>query len=131
MLKLAIAVMLLATADSAFAEVHVDQSAKGELMALSGLAVDSKGCTPLTTSGKIVKRDFAPDAMTLVSITLEEAGGRRSRYNVAPPPQDLSAELRAKVTAGLQLFTRVGRMVSISAYACGTGEKILNLDAIK
>lgn len=131
MLKFAIVVMLLATAASARAEIHVDQSAKGELMAISGLAVDPTGCNLFKTTGKILKRDFAPDAMTLVSITLEEAGGRRPVYNVAPPPKELSAEMRANVTAGLQLFTRVGRTVSISAYACGAGGKTLNLDAIK
>lgn len=131
MLRCAIALMSLAAASPAFAEIHVDQNAKGEVMAVSGLAVDPVGCTLVTTTGRIVRREFAADAMTLVGITLEEARGKRSHYNVAPPPKELSAGVLANVTAGLQLFTRVGRKASISAYACGGAGRTLNLEAIK
>lgn len=131
MLKPAVIVISFALVCPASAAVRVDKDAKGEFIKVSGLDGDHTGCVPFKLIGKIVKREFDKDVITVSGITLEESNGRRSFINVSPPAKEMDAASLGNLTGGLQLLSREGRKASISGYACGAAGRVLDLDSIK
>jgi hypothetical protein len=113
----------------ATAEVRTREDAKGRTVEIIGLA-DPTDCHPLDFGGTIVKREFAPDALTLTGIVIEVSDGTREFINVEIP-KELNMALRGNVYRGLQQLTRIGRKANGRAFACGVAGRVQTLDAIR
>jgi hypothetical protein len=125
------AMAVIALHGSCFGEPRTKQNSKGETIEVSNLE-ESPGhpCLPSTFAGRVVKRDFAEDAIKLTGITIENRDGTRIFINVEIP-SNLSMATLGNVVDGLQRLTKVGRYAKGSVYACGMAGRVLTLDEIK
>ena len=116
---------------AAQAQIGFKQNALGRTIAISGLtsADDDVGCGHADFSGRVVHREFEPNAVTLKAFVIEHRDGTRDYINVSVPDEIDEATRRA-VYPGLQRLTKVGRVVSGKVIVCGSGE-IETLSAIK
>jgi hypothetical protein len=80
--------------------------------------------------GRIVKRDFDLDAITLKSITVEGSDGTRTFINVEIP-SNLSVATLGSIADGLQRLTKIGRYARGGVYVCGAAGRVLVLDQIR
>jgi hypothetical protein len=104
---------------NAFCDVGFKQDKRSEVIELSGLASDPS-CAKTTFAGKVVKRDFGADAMTLNEFVVEYSSGTREDINVEMPT-GLDNATQHIVYYGLQRLTQVGRTVHGRAIVCGSG----------
>ena len=116
---------------SAFGEPKTKENAKGITIEVSDLEQNpGDPCHLDTFAGRVVKRDFADDAVTLTRITVENSDGVRTGINVEIPP-DMNMALRGRVFDGLQRLSKVGRYATGRIYYCGAAGRFLFLDEIK
>jgi hypothetical protein len=87
--------------EGAAAEIHYRQNGKGEILELSGLFNDSDcgSRTAVPLAGKVVKREFADDAVTVRSFVVEHSDGTRDIVNVEVPEDGNLQRLRRVSTA--------------------------------
>jgi hypothetical protein len=101
----------------------------GRTKELSGLFTD-KDCQPAPIQGKVVKRDFAENGVSLSGFVLEEKDGSRTFVNVAIP-DDLDMVDLGYVTQGLQTLIREGRNIHGMVRACGAAGRVLTLESVR
>ncbi len=116
-------------ANSAFGAVQIRQNAKHETTEVSGLFGDST-CSSIGVFGRVVKREFAADALTLTGFVVEHGDGTRQFINVEIPPH-LDMTTRESVFDGLQRLLKEGRLVTGRALACGAAGRVLTLEQIR
>jgi hypothetical protein len=95
---------------------------------LSGLYAD-QSCSPIDVKGRVVKRDFAGDALTITGFIVERSDGTRQFINVSIP-SDLGMAARSMVDDGLQRLLKKGRDVRARALACGAAGRVLTLERV-
>ncbi len=128
--SLVTAVLALPLASPVSAEVMVKDAPDGTVVGLSGLILSSpEMCQPFTFSGRVVKREFGDDVMTVSGFTVEEADGTRTHLNV-DDPSSLGMPTRAVVGQGLQRLTKVGQSVEGRALACGAAGRVSVVDRL-
>lgn len=101
----------------------------GRTKELSGLFTD-KDCSPAAIQGKVVKRDFAKNGVSLSGFVLEKKDGSRTFVNVEIPG-DLNMVDLGYVTQGLQTLIREGRYIHVGVRACGAAGRVLTLESVK
>lgn len=119
----------LLCAEAVCAAVMVRQNGSGHTTKLSGL-YDDASCSPKLFSGKVVKREFSADAVTLDGFVIERPDGTRTFINVVVS-SDLDMNTRPAVYDGLQRLTRAGRTVRGIALACGAGGRVLTVESLE
>jgi hypothetical protein len=115
-------------AGQAFSQVQFQQNRAGQTTELSGLYAD-QSCSSVDIKGRVVKRDFASDALSITGFVVERRDGTRQFVNVSIP-SDLSMVARSVVDDGLQRLLREGREVRASCLACGAAGRVLTLERI-
>jgi hypothetical protein len=100
------------------------------IIALSNLFPDNE-CYPERTSGKIVKRHFRENGLTLSGFVIEGKDGTREFVNVTVDVEKLDAVTRSWVTRGLQILLVEGRSAEITVKACGAAGRVSMLDAVR
>lgn len=92
--------------------------------------VDRDGCFPAKLSGRVVKRAFDENGVTLKSVTVEEASGERSFINVdSTRLEAASMAARANAVRALQIVLREGARVRLGVFACGAAGRVMMLDS--
>jgi hypothetical protein len=81
-------------------------------------------------SGIVVRRAFAPNAIDLDGVVIEEESGERTFININDLPTDISMVERRWVVQGLQKMLKKGRRVTIFFWACGAAGRVLDADRI-
>ena len=125
-----LAIALLATAalapGAAFA-VSFTQNAAHQTTAIAGLNYDPT-CERRAMVGRVVKRTFEGDALTLRGFVVEKPDGARGFINVATTGiTGVEAEI---VANGLQRLTKVGRVIHGHVVLCGVSGEVEELDDI-
>jgi len=101
-----------------------------KVMSLAGL-YPGTDCHPASISGRVVARQFHRGSTNLLSVTLEERGGRRTLVNVDVPTQDLGRYQIAWIQDGLNTMLRPGARVNVQAKLCGAAGRIVMLDGVR
>jgi hypothetical protein len=114
------------------AEIHYRQNNKGEVIEISELYKDSDcgSRTAVPVSGKVVKREFADDAVKISHFVVEHSDGTREIVNVEVP-EGLSQTTRGNVLIGLQRLLREGRTVHGLVTLCGAAGRVEMLKEIR
>ena len=112
----------------AFGQVQFQQNRAGHATELSSLYSD-QSCSPIDVKGRVVKRDFADDALTITGFIVERSEGTRQIVNVSIP-SDLGMAARSVVYDGLQRLLKEGRDVRARALACGAAGRVLMLERV-
>jgi hypothetical protein len=89
-----------------------------------------ESCHLAEFDGRIVKRDFGDDAVSLKGITVEHDDGTREFINVEIP-EGLNMALLGSVVDGLQRLSKVGRRARGRYFYCGAAGRVSYLDAIR
>ena len=101
--------------------------ATGELSNLS----DRTDCAPKQViRGKVIRREFAIDALTLTGVVIEQVDGSREFVNIDIPDGLSMAELDL-AHHGLLTLLKQGRLVRATVRLCGAGGRVMELDAVK
>jgi len=103
---------------------------KAKLLSLSNLSPDSD-CWGARATGKIVKRQFGNDGLTLTGFVLEEPDGSREFINVGVKLDILDAATRSWVASGLQTLLAEGRSAEAYIRLCGAAGRVEMLDALQ
>ena len=122
--SLPILVTLVLSANSA----SVQYKEVGGRSRTAGLFTD-KDCSPAAIQGKVVKRDFAKNGVSL-GIRAGKKDGSRTFVNVEIP-DDLNMVDLGYVTQGLQTLIREGRYIHGGVRACGAAGRFLTLERVK
>lgn len=109
--------------------ILIQFDARGRTIRLGNLYSDAS-CFPAKFSGKVVKREFAPDALTITGFVVEMPDGSRSFIN-AGVPDNLSRATNGVVTQGLQTLLKIGRHAKGQVLACGASGGVLTLEEIE
>jgi hypothetical protein len=117
-------------AKQADAEVRFSQNKSNQTISLSGLVDPDANCSLVGIGGRVVKRDFGNDALTITGFVVERADGTRQFVNV-DMPANLSMSERDAVFDGLQRLLEQGRVVGGRAVSCGVGGRVLTLESIR
>lgn len=131
MIRASLVLTIIFSVSVAHAELAIKQNDKGEVVSISGLYNTSQECQRFDDGGVVVKREFRDDAVVLSGIVLERADGTRSFINVIAIPERLNVAAKGNLIQGLQMFSRIGRAVSLGLYACGAAGRSFFLDSIK
>jgi hypothetical protein len=109
--------------------IHYRQNEMHQTVELAGLDSD-KSCGPSKSlNGKIVKRDFAADELTVTGFVIESSDGTRDEISVLVP-ENLAHFPDEVIQDGLQRLLKVGRIVRGRALICGNGGNLV-LDQIQ
>lgn len=95
---------------------HLDRT-NTTLLSLSNLSPDTD-CWGAWTIGKVVKRQFAKDGLTLKGFILEGQDGSREFVNVEVKLDSLNAATRSWVPNGLQTLLAEGRLAEAYIRLC-------------
>lgn len=131
MIRAILVLTIIFSFSAARAELAIKQNDKGEVVSISSLYDNPEGCQRFDDRGVIVKREFRDDAVVLSGIVLERADGTRSFINVITIPERFNMATKGNLIQGLQVFSRIGRTVSLGLYACGAAGRSFFLDSIK
>ena len=115
---------------SAFGQVRFAQNGNGQTTALTGLFHDADCSTSVDVSGRVIKREFAKDGLTVSGFVVERGDGTRKFVNV-DVPNGLDMVTRDAVFDGLQRMLKQDRIVYGQAAACGAGGRFLTLERLK
>ena len=103
---------------------------KTKLLSLSNLSPDSE-CWGARAAGKIVKRQFGNDGLTLTGFVLEEPDGSREFINVEVKLDILDAATRSWIANGLHALLAEGRSAETYIRLCGAAGRVVVLDALQ
>ncbi len=101
-----------------------------KLLSLSNLSPDSD-CWGAWTTGKVVKRQFGEDGVTLKGVVLEEPDGSREFINVDVSLDKIDMATRSWVANGLQTLLAKGRSAEAYIRLCGAAGRVEMLDALQ
>ncbi len=101
-----------------------------KLLSLSNLSPDSD-CWGAWTTGKVVKRQFGEDGLTLKGVVLEEPDGSREFINVDVGLDKIDMATRSWVANGLHTLLAEGRSAEAYIRLCGAAGRVEMLDALR
>ena len=123
------AILTLLMTNPAFSNVQIRQDAMHQTIGISGLSAYQAECGLMKFVGRVAKRMFADDALTITGFIIEHIDGTRTFINVdIPDSQDRFT--RGAVFDGLQRLLREGRGVIGRVQVCGSGP-VLTLEQIQ
>ncbi len=128
MLSICFGAVVLMNAVTATAQIRYRQNNKWETTELSGL-FGEPDCSSSPLRGKVVKREFAEDALTVKAFVVEIPNGTREFVNVELP-ENLDRATQSIVLDGLQRLLREGRDVNGVVEICGGSGRFLFLGEI-
>ena len=103
----------------------------GDTIILYALARDVTECWPQAIEGKIARREFADDGMTIIGVILESDDGQRKYINVDPIEKGkISRADLSWIISGLQKLTKEGRKIHGSVMLCGASGSLEYLDSL-
>ncbi len=124
------AIACCAFAGSAFAQIRFAQNSIGQTTELTGLFRDPSCPSTVDVSGRVVKREFADDAVTVNGFVVERADGTRQFVNVEVP-RDLDMATQSIVYDGLQRLLQQDRQIQGQAVGCGAAGRVLSLERVR
>lgn len=99
--------------------------------AVTGLS-EENGCFPAKLNGRVVKRAFDANGITVTSITIEERSGERSFINVDDENlKTASMSARSNAIRAMQILLKEGARVNLGIFACGAAGRVMMLDAVR
>ena len=122
-------IALPAVGGDELAQFQLDAAQK-RVIGLSHLYEDSS-CTKAQINGVVVKREFAPDALRVVSFVVESGDGRRQHVNVDVDPDRMNMNQRGWILAGLQSLLKEGRRIEGTIRLCGAAGSVSFLDTLR
>jgi hypothetical protein len=108
---------------------HLDKSGS-TVVSLSNLYPD-RNCSAETTKGKIAKREFSKDGLSLSGVVIEESDGNREYVNVGFELDKVDAVTKSWMMRGLHTLLAEGRSVEADIMACGASGRMKMLNAIR
>jgi hypothetical protein len=108
---------------------HLDGTST-KLLSLSNLSPDSD-CWGAWTTGKVVKRQFGEDGLTLKGVILEGQDGSREFINVDVSLDNIDMATRSWVARGLHTLLAEGRSPEAYIRLCGAAGRVEMLDALQ
>jgi hypothetical protein len=108
---------------------HLDKSGSA-VVSLSNLYPD-RNCSAQKTAGRIAKREFAKDGLTLSGVVIEELDGSREYVNVGVELDKADAVTKSWMMRGLHTLLAEGRSVDADIMACGASGRMKMLNAIR
>jgi hypothetical protein len=105
-------------------------ASQSKVLSLSNLYPDTSCATDMT-AGKVVKRSFAADGLTLSGFVLETSDGSREFVNVDAPSDNLDNVTRGWVSKGLGSLLAEQRSAEIFVKLCGAAGRVQVLDAAR
>jgi hypothetical protein len=125
------AVAFLLMHGSALAEPKTRENSQGTTVEVYNLE-ESPGdpCHLSEFDGRIAKRDFEDDAISLKGITVEYHDGTREFINVEIPA-GLNMAILGRVVNGLQRLSKEGRRAQGRYFYCGAAGRVRYLDEIR
>ncbi|KQQ27147.1 hypothetical protein ASF53_19815 [Methylobacterium sp. Leaf123] len=124
-----LAILLLVFGGAVLARPKLTYDA-GKAFGLSHLATD-EGCRSAKLAGRVVKRAFSRDELSLESVILEEQSGQWTFINVEDGYRTLDAATNGAVNHSLETLLSVGKPVSLRILGCGAAARTLTLDAVR
>lgn len=121
-------VALLFIAPSVAGAVTITQNSANQTTSITGLNGDST-CEEMPMVGRVVKRTFDRDALSLREFVIEKPDGARELINV--DTTGLAGVELGNVDNGLQRLTKVGRIVHGRVALCGVSGAVGVLDDIR
>jgi hypothetical protein len=88
-------------------------------------------CSAEKTTGRIAKREFAKDGLSLSGVVIEEADGSREYVNVGVELDKADAVTKSWMMRGLHTLLAEGRSVDADIVACGASGRMKMLNAIR
>jgi hypothetical protein len=101
-----------------------------KLLSLSNLSPDSD-CWGARAVGRVVKREFGNDGLTLRGFVLEEPDGSREFINVEVKLDNVDEVTRSWVANGLHTLLAEGRLSEAYVRLCGAAGRVEMLDALQ
>jgi len=101
-----------------------------KLLSLSNLNSDSD-CWGARTTGKVVKRQFGEDGITLKGVVLEGLDGSREFINVDVRLDNVDMATSSWVSRGLHTLLAEGRSAEAYIQLCGAAGRVEMLDALQ
>ncbi len=123
------AVVIALMTGTASGKVQIEQDSLHQIIGISSLVNNEAGCGLETFVGRVAKRIFASDALTITGFVVEHADGTRNFINVYIP-NSLDQFTQGAVFNGLQRLLKEGRRVTGRAQACGSAP-VLTLEQIR
>jgi hypothetical protein len=105
-------------------------ASQSRVLSLSNLDPDTSCATGMTV-GKVVKRSFAEDGLTLSGFVIEISDGSREFVNVDAPSENLNNVTRGWVSKGLGSLLAEQRSAEIFVKLCGAAGRVQVLDAAR
>jgi hypothetical protein len=124
----AIPILLALALPARAADVQFKENG-GQTTEISGLFADPD-CSPMKLRGKIVKRNFNENGVTITGFVIEAQNGSRTFVNVDIPDR-LDMVTLDYVTHGLQTLLLEGRYAHVGVRACGVSGGVLSLESVK
>jgi len=93
---------------------------------------DGAGCHPDTVQGRVIKRNFARNGMTLENVIIESADGSRALINI--DDEQINKALpsaQGVIVQGLQSLLKEGNWVVLRAFYCGAAGRVAVLDSVR
>jgi hypothetical protein len=107
------------------------QQQGAQVISLSRLS-DGEGCQPGNTQGRVVKRNFAPNGMTLLNVIIETKDGSRELINIDEEQIDKAIpSAQGVVVQGLQSLLKEGNQVALRAFYCGAAGRVAVLESVR
>ena len=120
----------LGSASAAEADITYKQNKAHQTIALSGLYDDPSCATNWPLNGRVIRREFESDDLTIKGFIIEKGDGTRDYVNVSVP-DNLSMAVRSIVDDGLQRLLKPGRVISGQAVLCGVSGRIVQLTEVR
>jgi len=100
------------------------------VVSISNMYLD-RYCFAEKMAGRITKRKFAEDGLTLSGVVIEEPDGNRQYVNVGVELDKADNVTRSWMMRGLNTLLAEGRAVNADIMACGASGRMKMLNAIR
>jgi hypothetical protein len=129
--RLIVAGAIVAASGSAQAEPKFQLDPTGNrVVSLTNLYTDPS-CDTRQSRGKVVKRQFEDDAVTLEGVVLEHPDGSRDFIGISADFQGTNLNSSGWIIRGLQTLLAEGHVVDVSLKFCGAAGHFVMLDAVR